>query len=292
MQRCQPTNHLPRICWTSPQVSTDTHLMTLEENAGLDLSLELNRQLHATLRRRQEEISALKETNAQLRDLAKQTEHHATILEALTTSPQRDSVSHCTEDLSSEHCWISLLTREEPSDPSSTALTNSTTADKQSPAAGVKRQLWSSWNDLLCEDAEDAGLNRLSGYKQPRLVQADQENLKAQLDRVEQAPRQRSEDSDLTQKQSLEMSSGGLIAQRVNVFGAFRGLQVVTQTPSVTSDLNTSGDDGKVCFKTAVRDHSTVKTKVFPHGKAFTAHTPSGSCRFLWVPEQLYDSKS
>lgn len=132
--------------------------------------------------------------------------------------------------------------------------------------------------------------------KQPRLekelVQIDLEHLKDQLDQEEQAPRQLSEDSGLTQNQILQMSSGVLIAQRVNIFGAFHGLRVVTQTPSVISDLNMSGNDGKVCFKTAIRDHSTVKTKVFPHGKAFTSHTPSGSCRFLWVPnehtEQLY----
>ncbi len=136
--------------------------------------------------------------------------------------------------------------------------------------------------------------------KQPRLeselVRVDLEHLKAQLDQEEQAPRQLSEDSGLTQNQILQMSSGGLIAQRVNIFGAFHGLRVVTQSPSVISDLNMGVDDRKVCFKTAIRDHSTVKTKVFPHGKAFTSHTPSGSCRFLWVPnehtEQLYDSKS
>jgi len=38
-------------------------------------------QLHATLRRKQEEISTLKETNAQLRSLAKQTEHYAILLD-------------------------------------------------------------------------------------------------------------------------------------------------------------------------------------------------------------------
>ncbi|XP_050977457.1 multicilin isoform X1 [Labeo rohita] len=271
------------------------HLMTHEDHTDLDLSLELNRQLHAKLRRKQEEISALKETNSQLRNLAKQTEHYATILDALTTSFQRDSVSHCTlarptEDHSSEHSWISLLTQEEPSDASSTALSKSTTADTESPTSGVKRQLWSSWNDLLCEDAEDTCLNCPASSKQPRLeselVQLDLEHLKAQLDQDEQAPQQLREDSDLTQNQSLEMSSEGLNVQRVNIFGAFHGFQVVTEIPSVIADLNISGDDGKVCFKTAIRDHSTVKTKVFPNGKAFTSHTPTGSCRFLWVPTE------
>ncbi|XP_056109215.1 multicilin [Rhinichthys klamathensis goyatoka] len=254
----------------------------------------LCQQLHATLRRKQEEISTLKETNAQLRSLAKQTEHYATLLDILTTSFQRDSVSHCTsvsstEDHSSEHSWISLLTREEPSDPSSTALTDSTTTDTRSPTSGVKRQLWSSWNELLSEGllCEDTNLNCPSGSKQLRLdnelVQVDLEHLKAQLDQDERAPQQLIEDSVLTKNQSFEMSS----AQRKNIFGAFHGLRVVTETPSIKSDLNMNSDDWKfVCFKTSIRDHSTVKTKVFPHGKAFTSHTPIGSCRFLWVPNE------
>ncbi|XP_051764235.1 multicilin [Ctenopharyngodon idella] len=256
-----------------------------EVSEQTDLSLQLP-QLHATLRRKQEEISTLMVANAQLRSLAKQTEHYTTLLDA---SFQRDLVSHCTsvsstEDHSSEHSWISLLTQEEPSDPSSTAITNSTTADTQSPTSGVKRQLWSSWNELLCEDAEDcpSGSKRLSLDNE--LVQVDLEHLKAQLDQDERVPQQLIEDSTLTQNQSLEMSSEGLIAQRKNIFGSFHGLRVVTETPSIKSDLNMNGE--VVCFKTAIRDHNTVKTKVFPHGKAFTSHTPSGSCRFLWVPNE------
>ncbi|XP_039531446.1 multicilin isoform X2 [Pimephales promelas] len=261
-------------------------------------TLELNRQLHATLRRKQEEISTLKETNAQLRSLAKQTEHYAILLDILTTSFQRDSVSQCTpvsstEDHSSEHSWISLLTQEEPSDPSSTALTNSTSTDTQSPTSGVKGQLWSSWNELLSEGlfCEDTSLNCPSGSKQLRLdnelVQVDLEHLKAQVDQDEQAPQQLIDDSVLTKNQSFEMSSEGLAAQRKNIFGAFHGFRVVTETQSIKSDLNMNSDDWKfVCFKTSIRDHSTVKTKVFPHGKVFTSHTPIGSCRFLWVPNE------
>ncbi len=61
----------------SPCQWSHTSLTVLVSNNHVSLSL----QLHATLRRKQEEISALKETNAQLRHLAKQTEHYATILD-------------------------------------------------------------------------------------------------------------------------------------------------------------------------------------------------------------------
>lgn len=97
-------------------------------------------------------------------------------------------------------------------------------------------------------------------------------------------PQEVTKESTLTQDHSLEMSSE---KQRVNIFGAFNGFQVFTETSTVKSDLNISSNGGKgLCFKTSIRDHSTVKTKVFPHGKAFTSHTPSGSCRFLWVPNE------
>ncbi|XP_051973261.1 multicilin [Xyrauchen texanus] len=294
--------------------SADTHLPPIEfpDDRDLDTSLELSRQLQATLRRKQEEISALRNKNTQLRKLAKQAEHYATILDALTTSSQRDSLLYSTplrtlslkthakstegHSTGSEHSLISLLAQEEQSDPSYTPLTDSTSTETHCQTSGVKRQLWSSWHDLLDadgsthrDDAEDTNLNYHSGSKRPRLddelVELNLEHLKAQLDLDEWAPQQLKEDSALTQ--SLEDSSEGPIAERVNIFGAFHGLHVVAETPSVKSGLNTSGDQEKgMCFNISIREHSTVRTKVFPHGKAFTSHTPSGSCRFLWVPNE------
>lgn len=61
----------------SPYQRSHTSLIVLLSNNHVRLSP----QLHATLRRKQEEISALKEMNAQLRSLAKQTEHYATLLD-------------------------------------------------------------------------------------------------------------------------------------------------------------------------------------------------------------------
>ncbi|XP_078725594.1 geminin coiled-coil domain-containing protein 1, partial [Lampetra fluviatilis] len=37
-------------------------------------------------------------------------------------------------------------------------------------------------------------------------------------------------------------------------------------------------------FYTAVRHHSTVKTRSFSHGQTFTARDESGGWRFTWVP--------
>ncbi|XP_057177672.1 multicilin [Triplophysa rosa] len=281
--------------------STDTHLLTFDipDHRDLDTSLELNRQLHARLRRKQEEISALRDANAQLRKLTEQAEHYSTTLDVFTTShhvttstPKTNTEITEGRSTGSQHAWISLLTREDQSEPSYTSLADSTSTD---PASGVKRQLWSSWSDLLCEeaggdDAEDTRPDYETDCKRLRLddelVELDLEQLEAQLDQNEWTPQPLGEESDLTPNESLEVSSKQQVApvtERVSVFGAFRGLRVVTETPFVKSDL---GETNGVCFKISIREHSTVKTKVFPHGKAFTAHTPSGSCRFLWVPSE------
>lgn len=84
-------------------------------------------------------------------------------------------------------------------------------------------------------------------------------------------------------EQSEGHFSERLGSETVQVSGSFRGLQVSKAMPSATSD---SWRDGRgTFFKTSVREHSTVRTKVFPHGKAFTSHTPDGGCRFLWIPK-------
>lgn len=203
-----------------------------------------------------------------------------------TSTPKTNTETTEGHSAGSQQSWISLLTQEDQSEPSYTSLTDSTSTD---PASGVKRQLWSSWSDLLCDeaggdDAEDYDCKRLR--LDDELVELDLEQLEAQLDQKEWTPQPLGEESDLTANESLEVSSKEKVTpvtERMNVFGAFRGLRVVAETPFVKSDL---GETNGVCFKISIREHSTVKTKVFPHGKAFTSHTPSGSCRFLWVPSE------
>ncbi|KAG9263366.1 hypothetical protein AMEX_G23392 [Astyanax mexicanus] len=80
--------------------------------------------------------------------------------------------------------------------------------------------------------------------------------------------------------------SQSLNTEMIQVFGAFHGLKVVRARRSITSDRSDCGREGAACFRTSVREHSTVRTNVFLHGKTFTSHTPDGSCRFLWVPNQ------
>lgn len=203
------------------------------------------------------------------------------------TTPERNTEITEAHSTGSQHSWLSLLTQEDQSEPSYASLTESTSIDTTS---GVKRQLWSSWSDLLCDEAGGDDAEDYETSKRIRLddelVELDLEQLEAQLDQNKWTPQQLGGESDLTPDQSLEVSSKEQVTpvtERVNMFGAFRGLRVVTETPFVKSDL---GETNGGCFRISIREHSTVKTKVLPHGKAFTSYTPGGSCRFLWVPSE------
>lgn len=118
---------------------------------------------------------------------------------------------------------------------------------------GLKRQLWSCDTDSRSTDTPS-----VCPDKKTRL---DQEFL------------------DQTEHSSEHPGS-----ETVQVFGSFHGLRVLKAAPSATSDL---WKEGRCAFfKTSIREHSTVRTRVFPHGKTFTSHTPDGGCRFLWIPKQ------
>ncbi|GAA6071685.1 multicilin, partial [Tachysurus ichikawai] len=118
--------------------------------------------------------------------------------------------------------------------------------------AGVKRKLWPS-------DIESSSANNPAD-KKSRL---DQKCL------------------DQSEHQLYEQ----LDSETVQVFGSFRNFQVLKASPCATSDLWREGK--RVFFKTSIREHSTVRTRGFPHGKTFTSHRPDGGCRFLWFPNQI-----
>lgn len=103
-------------------------------------------------------------------------------------------------------------------------------------------------------------------------------------DRPAECPDKKSRLDQDVHEQSERHFSERLGSETVQVFGSFRGLGVLKAMPSANSD---PWRDGRCTFfQTSVREHSTVRTRVFPHGKAFTSHTPDGGCRFLWIPKQ------
>ncbi|KAM9858587.1 multicilin [Aulostomus maculatus] len=71
--------------------------------------------------------------------------------------------------------------------------------------------------------------------------------------------------------------------ETIQVYGSFSGLQT-----SICKDsgMKTDGaeDECVPCFRTSVREHCTIRTQVFPHGRAFTSSTQQGGYRFRWVP--------
>nr|XP_057925971.1 multicilin [Doryrhamphus excisus] len=84
----------------------------------------------------------------------------------------------------------------------------------------------------------------------------------------------------------LHASAGMNIPQQdsntIPVYGSFSGLQT-----SICKESSASMDESEESvssFRTSVREHSTIRTQVFPHGRAFTSSTQQGGYRFRWVP--------
>ncbi|XP_054628593.1 multicilin [Dunckerocampus dactyliophorus] len=68
----------------------------------------------------------------------------------------------------------------------------------------------------------------------------------------------------------------------IPMYGSFSGLQTsICKESSATTD---ESEESVSSFRTSVREHSTIRTQVFPHGRAFTSSTQRGGYRFRWVP--------
>ncbi|KAL7848002.1 hypothetical protein AOLI_G00227200 [Acnodon oligacanthus] len=370
-----------------------SEILTLEgvepSKDHLDDALELNRQLHASLQRKQKEISALKEKNAQLTELARQAEQYATLLDVLISQPVKGCVSHpasstepsewhftasegswlpsvpinteqqaCSQthgakrqlwptdgngysnssdyevySRSSDHEICSRGSGQEPysrssdhepnsksSDPKlfsksscHDSYSNSSDAEVYLRNSGHKLYSQSSGHDsysssdhepysktadhILCSQSYDHEVysNNVNssaveysvngGNPDPKRLKLDHYHL--QLDNKDLTSQ--TEEGHLKStgdSPSNKTNHRALNEEMIQVYGSFHGLKVVMARRSMTSDLSEHGKEELVCFKTSIREHSTVRTNVFPHGKTFTSRTPDGSCRFLWVPNQ------
>lgn len=73
-------------------------------------------------------------------------------------------------------------------------------------------------------------------------------------------------------------------SETIRMYGSFSGLQTsISKDSSVTVD-GAEPEESVSSFRTSVREHSTIRTQVFPHGRAFTSRTQQGGYRFRWVP--------
>ncbi|XP_035391641.1 multicilin [Electrophorus electricus] len=287
----------------------------------LDSAVELNRQLHASLQRKQEEISALKQRNAQLKELARQTEHYNITLDTSTVQAQESRVcasrcgcvrhpvgvrvtprvcasrpgSACSYSPSASATPWRCMTPEHPllsSLPANSELEGRPRAAWSKPPSMEDRPARdrarrhhtpspnstdSSWGDpgqtgVFCPP--DAKRLKQNGA----VHELDSEPALCHAQPFQHAPLQ-------SRDEGPDRHPPPPGTDLVQLFGAFHGLQVMTTALPLGSDLSVDcrGEEG-VCFKTSIRDHNTIRTMVFPHGKTFTSHTPDGGCRFLWVP--------
>lgn len=81
-------------------------------------------------------------------------------------------------------------------------------------------------------------------------------------------------------------------SKTISMYGAFSGLQTsIAKDSNMTVDAAEAGESVS-SFRTSVREHSTIRTQVFPHGHAFTSRTQQGGYRFRWVPKQSWNERS
>ncbi|XP_051923209.1 multicilin isoform X2 [Hippocampus zosterae] len=65
----------------------------------------------------------------------------------------------------------------------------------------------------------------------------------------------------------------------IPMYGSFSGLQT-----SICKDGSSNAEEDASSFCTSVKEHDTIRTRVFPQGRAFTSGTHYGGFRFRWVP--------
>ncbi|XP_051278176.1 multicilin [Dicentrarchus labrax] len=71
-------------------------------------------------------------------------------------------------------------------------------------------------------------------------------------------------------------------SETIRMYGSFSGLQTISKDCSVDG---AEPEESVSSFRTSVREHCTIRTQVFPHGRAFTSRTQQGGYRFRWVPD-------
>ncbi|KAG7322877.1 hypothetical protein KOW79_014223 [Hemibagrus wyckioides] len=222
-------------------------------------AIEMNRQLHVSVQKKQEEITALKKRNAQLMELVKQAEFYAAVLDAFTPHP--DNTSECVSHPASAFTPHSHSSSPEPS---------------EQPFGAALQPSWlESLLDHTPPEEEDERSHRI-------LSEHTNSGVKRNLwpgDVGSPAGKKSRPDQEFLDQSELQSS------ETVQVFGSFHNFRVSKAAPCATSDLSRKGKCA--FFKTSIREHGTVRTRVFPQGKTFTSHTPDGASRFLWIPEPI-----
>ncbi|XP_060895323.1 multicilin [Labrus mixtus] len=73
-------------------------------------------------------------------------------------------------------------------------------------------------------------------------------------------------------------------SKTIRMYGAFSGLQTFFSKDCSLKEDGAEHEESVSSFRTSIREHSTIRTQVLPHGRAFTSTTQQGGYRFRWVP--------
>ncbi|XP_068616951.1 multicilin [Brachionichthys hirsutus] len=75
-------------------------------------------------------------------------------------------------------------------------------------------------------------------------------------------------------------------SETIRMHGSFSGLQTSISKDSILD--RAEPEESASSFRTSIREHSTIRTQVFPNGHAFTSVTRQGGYRFRWVPNDSW----
>lgn len=219
-------------------------------------------QLHETLHRKKEEIDSLQGRNLHLRQLASRAKHLASVLEVST--------------------WVN--THFHP---------------------GFSRTSY-PWALVFISFSSTMFLQKLMTVRDPHVREAampcsDKTSLSpCKRQRLDEGYETESSDSvedmlrDISTRCNavLHGAAAGTKLQQesesICMYGSFSGLQTSTSKGSSTAADGAESEEIASSFRTSVREHCTIRTQVFPHGRAFTSRTQQGGYRFRWVPNHSW----
>ncbi|XP_077378151.1 multicilin [Festucalex cinctus] len=141
--------------------------------------------------------------------------------------------------------------------------------------ASVLEKLTADREPDISEPARPCGGKSTSPCKRQRLDDSCESS-----DSVEEILRDVSARCDAVLGAAVGGSALRRDADAIPMYGSFSGLQTSVCNGSSSSEA----EEDASSFRTSVREHGTIRTRVFPHGRAFTSGTQHGGYRFRWVP--------
>ncbi|XP_077417093.1 multicilin [Vanacampus margaritifer] len=175
-------------------------------------------------------------------------------------------------DLELNHQVPETLHRSDPSEERDLPLRQ--LACQAKLLASVLEKLMADREPDISKPAKPCGGKSTSPCKRQRLDDSCESS-----DSVEEIMRDVSTRCDAVLRATVGASTPRRDSDAIPMYGSFSGLQTF-----VSNGSSSEAEEDASSFRTSVKEHGTIRTRVFPHGRAFTSGTQHGGYRFRWVP--------